>query len=581
MNCSLYVDSILEQSNASTQNSTATTMTRTLSQGQHSWQISCTDLANNTNVSVSRNFTVDTSAPLIILNLPADSATLYSTGSSFNFTATDNLAPVLNCTFYLDGSPSLTNASVINDTLTNFLAIGLSGGAHNWSVLCSDGINIGASPVRNFFVDILAPTITLNSPNQSAVLNSSSVAFNFTATDNHAAALDCDIYVDSVLRGSNSSVLSGSSSVFTVGSIADGNHTWFVNCSDGGNTNVSNTRNFTVDTVIQQPPDDDDEDRPLAVSALSACNSTIVSAKSHGSGVPNAEIRIDGLSIGMTNSSGQAEFDDCGKTVEVRASKAGYSTDTAIISLIDCASCEVKPPKPPQNATCDCGEVVNGTCVHFGCCSDESCKGDERCDIPSGKAGGQCRPITGDCGVAANHAFVPYGYECGSEPGCPSCPLNERCDAHSCTSNDLKGPATGIVGTNGTIEAFEDGFPCALCDVSITDPLGNPLSGKTDSSGRFSIPLMMKGRYNVTLLRDGIPVRSISIDAIPKSQSEEPVKPSIVQEEDRSWLACLSALLLLALAIYLWRRRKKKDGEAPGASSGAVGGGKAAGAKKQ
>ena len=295
------------------------------------------------------------------------------------------------------------------------------------------------------------------------------------------------------------------------------------------------------------------------VAAGTSCNGTIVTVESRGDPVSNVEIRVDGSPIGTTNSSGQEEFDGCGRTVEIRASRSGYSTATETISLIDCESCEPKPPKPPENLTCDCGEAINGACVPFECCSDSSCDGDERCDIPSGKAGGQCRPISGECGEARNHTFVQYGYECGAEPGCPSCPQGERCQAHACVSNDLTGPKSGFVGENSTVRALEDGAPCVLCDVVVTDPLGRNLSGKTNPDGTFTLPLALKGAYTIALLRDGIAVRSLIINALPKSEPVEPPKPPVVQTDD-SWLCW--ALILLALVILglaYWRSRKEKE----------------------
>ncbi|MFH0884786.1 MAG: NosD domain-containing protein [Candidatus Micrarchaeota archaeon] len=584
MNCSFYLDSLLNQTNSSTLNNTPTTFTVLgIPQGLHTWYVACSDEANNTGNSTPRNLTIDTSAPSISLNLPPDSATLYSTSSAFNFTATDNIVPALNCTIYLDGSPNQTNASVLNNILTNFQISGMGAGAHTWRVGCSDGVNINTSLTRSVFVDIQEPSINLNAPNQSAALNSSTVAFNFTATDNYAPILDCSIYVDLVLRDSSSSVISGSPFVFTISGIGDGNHTWLINCSDGGNTNVSATRNFNVTTAVPQPPqEDDDEDRPLTLSAGTSCNGTIVSVKSYGSAVSNVEIRVDGSLVGKTNSSGQETFDGCGKTVEVRASRAGYSTATETISLIDCDSCEVKPPKPPENVTCDCGEVIDGTCAPFGCCSDASCRSNERCDIPIGKTGGQCKPIEGQCGEAINHTFVPYSYECGDEPGCPSCPQDERCQAHVCLSNDLKGPQTGFVGQNSTVQALEGGAPCALCDVVVTDPLGNNLTGKTKPDGSFTLPLTLKGAYSIALLRDGAVVKTLVINALPKTEPIEPPKPPIVQTEDWSWL-CWS-LILLALIIFgliYWRHRKKAEGHIAGAPSAPGSGGKTAGIKKR
>ncbi len=527
--------------------------------GTHNMTVYANDSAGNT-AQASVIFTIDTSAPSVTLNLPPDNATLYVDSGAFNFTATDNLASTLNCTFYLAGIPDQVNASVQNGTLTDFWVFGMSG-AGNWSVTCSDGVNYGSSPVRSFFVDIQAPAIGLNGPNQSAVLNSSTVAFNFTATDNHAPTLDCSIYLDSVFQDSSPSVPSGSPFVFTVSGIADGNHTWFVNCSDGGNSNASAIRTFNVTTAVPaQPDDDDDEDRPLEVSASSSCNGTIVTAESRGDSVSNVEIRVDGSLIGTTNSSGQEEFGGCGKSVEIRADKPGYSTATETVALIDCGQCEIIPPKPPENLTCDCGEAVNGACVPFQCCSDASCKGSERCDIPSGKAGGQCRPISGECGEARNHAFVQYGYECGAESGCPSCPQGERCQAHACVSNDLTGPQSGFVGENSTVRALEDGAPCALCDVVVTDPLGRNLSGKTNPDGTFTLPLALKGAYTVALLRDGIAVRSLAISALPKSEPIEPPKPPVVQTDDWSWLLWIVILLaFLMIGLIYWRRRKEKE----------------------
>ncbi len=330
--------------------------------------------------------------------------------------------------------------------------------------------------------DITPPQVILLSPPNGSTLNASSANFSFIATDDSAAAMNCSIYLDSALNQTNSSVQNGTSTAFEIAGIADGSHYWTVNCSDGINSNASLVRNFTVDTPVPSDGGDDDEDRPLSVSAISSCNGTTVGVTSRGSLVPDVEIRVDGSPAGITNSSGGIAFEGCGKTVEIRASKPGYSTETVSKTLIGCDECRVGvPPKPPQNVTCPCGEVVNASCVPFECCSDSSCGSVEYCKIPSGKIGGECVAVAGSCGEAKNHTFVPYGYQCGTEPGCPSCPADMRCEAHKCIGNGLSCPTTGIVGDNKTCQASENEQPCANCDYIVTDPAGRNFTGRTDA----------------------------------------------------------------------------------------------------
>lgn len=66
MNCSLYTDSVLNQTNSSTLNITPTIFTvENLSQGSHLWYVRCLDDMDNPNVSAIWNFTIDLSAPTV------------------------------------------------------------------------------------------------------------------------------------------------------------------------------------------------------------------------------------------------------------------------------------------------------------------------------------------------------------------------------------------------------------------------------------------------------------------------------------------------------------------------------------
>ena len=196
---------------------------------------------------------IDTSNPSISLNSPANLAILNSSTVVFNFTAVDNVSTTMNCSIFLDNALNLSNASTINDTATTFSISAIPDGNHSWYVQCSDNpFNNGTSSTMNFTVDTQPPSVTLNSPNNLSIFNVSSVSFNFTAVDNLSTTLNCSLYMDNMLNLTNSPTSNGTATIITVNSIADGNHTWYVQCKDNAyNAGTSPTRNFMIDT---KPP---------------------------------------------------------------------------------------------------------------------------------------------------------------------------------------------------------------------------------------------------------------------------------------------------------------------------------------
>ncbi len=64
LNCSLMIDSVFYDENATTQNNTLTSLTATgLTNGTHEWNVTCLDASLNSNTTASRNFYIDTTAP--------------------------------------------------------------------------------------------------------------------------------------------------------------------------------------------------------------------------------------------------------------------------------------------------------------------------------------------------------------------------------------------------------------------------------------------------------------------------------------------------------------------------------------
>ena len=254
LSCELFIGDTGYGIDSSVANSTATVITAngTLSDGSHNLYVNCTDDASNTGASETRIIKVDTTAPTVTANSPANGANTSDSTPDFNFTFTDAQASNASCELFVDNTGHGTNTSTLNGTATVITANAtLSDSSHNWYVNCTDSAgNIGESATRALTVDTALPVVTLNSPVNSVNTTDSTPDFNFTVT-NAVAALACTLYIDSTPYGTNSSTINGTATIMTANaSIADGSHNWNVNCTDdSSNTGTSATRSITIDTA--------------------------------------------------------------------------------------------------------------------------------------------------------------------------------------------------------------------------------------------------------------------------------------------------------------------------------------------
>jgi hypothetical protein len=352
----------------------------------------------------------------------------------------------------------------------------------------------------------------------------------------------------------------------------------------------------------------DDHQPQSDVDFDSSCDGNVVTVDGAGNNA-HVVVKDSGNSIiaaGDTDA-GEFIFDGCDlEDLTIKVTRSGYAvTEMTGKDSVSCSECgEVPVPgctKDSDCATnekcsngncvqvqCPCGEVKNHACEAYACCADNQCPtgqvckdhtckpkdqppqyectndgqcaDSKYCDVPAGAAGGNCREVPPQqCGEVKNHVFVAYGYECGSEPGCPSCPAGSACSNHKCVGGDINCPSTGLVGDKKTCAAQEDGQPCANCDYTVTDPAGGTFSGRTDESGNFDLPLTLKGTYEVSLVKDGQVVKVIQVQAFPQAQPDEGNKPAAGGGPDVGlMLALLLLLLLVVVGIVYWRSRGKK-----------------------
>ena len=294
-NCKLYIDGILADTNATTINNTNTLLQGTgIAEGNHTWQVNCTDTAANEGASSILNIYVDRTKPSITLNSPANGNITSVSQPPFNFTVVD-MDSNLSCELFIDGvgygtSPALNNTPTVitaNSTVPD--------GLHWWNITCSDELQSNTSETRNITVDTQTPSVHIMSPPDNNWTNATSINFIFNVTDN-SATLFCRLFIDDVLADVNGTTLNNTPTTLTA-SPAEGNLTWYVNCTDGAaNTGQSTPQNIYVDRtkpriVLNAPPNND-----VTTNVTPTFNFTATDLDT----ILNCELFIDNIGYGAT-----------------------------------------------------------------------------------------------------------------------------------------------------------------------------------------------------------------------------------------------------------------------------------------
>jgi len=175
-------------------------------------------------------------APTITLNSPI--AAFNTTNPTITFNATISSVVPINVTLYLDDVLNETNSSGLEGDY--LFTKTLSEGNHNWIIESCSATSCGNSSTRIFSIDFSAPTITIQSPNETfgILLVGQSLWLNFTAAD--------AVSIDSCLWDYNGTNISADCSKgvqynVTIGQETDNfNVTVYVN-DTAGNVNSNST----------------------------------------------------------------------------------------------------------------------------------------------------------------------------------------------------------------------------------------------------------------------------------------------------------------------------------------------------
>ncbi|MEM2954772.1 MAG: hypothetical protein QW625_02375, partial [Candidatus Nanoarchaeia archaeon] len=242
LNCSIYLDNILNQTNSSVQNNTLTNFLITsIAYGDHNWHINCSD-GELSNVSEMRYFSiVDTIAPTIHFVSPTETSgsIINRNYIQVNVTASDSGTSLKNITIYLYNS----TGSLINSTnskssplFANFT--GLAEGLYYFNATAYDNSNnSNVTETRNVTIDITAPTIQIIAP-ENRTYNNSTQIVNISAFDPN---------LEKIWYNWNGTNFTYTNPVYRT--FNEGTNVLFVWANDtAGNTNSTNVT-FIIDTI--------------------------------------------------------------------------------------------------------------------------------------------------------------------------------------------------------------------------------------------------------------------------------------------------------------------------------------------
>jgi len=173
---------------------------------------------------------------------------------------------VTYCVYNLQNNSGDVSGNISTDKIASTLFINSTNtfaygnGYYSFDATCKEYFGVQNNRTQNVYIDNTAPNTYLVSPNMSEYFTTENITFVWNATDNSQGVLNCDIFIDGFLNLSNNFVNSMNETNETIYDFNDGVHTWSITCYDvAGNSNTSETRNFTVDagapTVTLNYPD--------------------------------------------------------------------------------------------------------------------------------------------------------------------------------------------------------------------------------------------------------------------------------------------------------------------------------------
>ena len=292
----------------------------TLTEGTYTAKAEQSDDASNAGSSSASTFTIDTTAPNTTID-SGPSGTVAVNDASFSFSSLDGSAS-FQC--QLDGGGFSACSSPKPYT-------GLSDGAHSFEARAVDAAgNVDPTPAQgSWTVDTAAPAVTLVSPASGSFTNDTTPALSGAAGTavGDSSTVTVKIWSGAGTSGSPFQTLTttqstGSWSTSVSPALADGVYTARAEQSDSaGNTGLSGTRTFTIDTA---PPNTSIDSGPSGTVAVNDASFSFSSPD--GSASFQCQLDDGGFSA-CSSPKSYTGLSDGAHAFEVRATDPAGNTD--------------------------------------------------------------------------------------------------------------------------------------------------------------------------------------------------------------------------------------------------------------
>ncbi len=195
-----------------------------LNEGLNTINITAYNSVNDSDVVV-RNVTLDTSAPILTINEPADSSVTNIASVNVSGNVSDGIVTVNGDTVVVDGSGNFTTSVTLVE------------GGNTITVEATDEAGNVTSDSRYLTLDTSSPVLTITEPADSSITNISSVNVSGNVSDG------------TVTVNGDSVVVDGSGNFTTSVTLLEGGNTITIEAIDEAGNVTSDTRFLTLDTV--------------------------------------------------------------------------------------------------------------------------------------------------------------------------------------------------------------------------------------------------------------------------------------------------------------------------------------------
>ncbi|MFH0978177.1 MAG: Ig-like domain repeat protein [Candidatus Woesearchaeota archaeon] len=235
--------------------------TKLASNKDYYYNVTAVDLAGNSNSTLTRKLTLDSTFPTIQLASPGDREADPDGLLTMSYIPDDPLSPHLdNCELFgnFSGSWKLnqTDISPREQVTNSFLEMSLPYGTYIWNVRCNDSAGNSNWSASNFtvFVDNIAPVVLLLSPKNASYTSNSVLTFEYSFSEAHEEVCILWSNFSGTWKKNETDPTPRPDSVNSIEAHApDGSYKWNIWCNDSAGNHAFNNTNRTL-FVDRVPP---------------------------------------------------------------------------------------------------------------------------------------------------------------------------------------------------------------------------------------------------------------------------------------------------------------------------------------